>query len=274
MANNNLVSKNLYIDQKLENPGLRELLSKRRSLDPSNKDDVNSVMGNLISEIVMNARFLIVVNFDKEPFHGNDGTLTLPNNTNLNFTMLNNKNNEHFFPVFSESEELAKWENVKIEHTLQVDFDLIASLFTHNKNCSGFVINPFSDNMTISREITMKWLERKQMMVKGHAQHVISPDSQYEFHSLSPYPMLLSNKICEVAKTLSVDKMWLRGLNLEGSDGYLLVVEFSGDRMAIFTELGNAAKPFLSDKSLHMIDRKEPFGKIATENNIPIYSKD
>ncbi len=269
MANNNL-----YIDQKLENPELRELLSKRKKLDPSKKDDVNSVMGSLITEIVMNARFLSVVNFDNEPIHGNDGALTLPNNTNINFTMLNNKNNEHFFPVFSESEELAKWTDAEIAHTIQIGFDAIAPMVASNKNCGGFVINPFSDNMTISREITLKWLEKKQMIVNGHAQHVISPESQYEFHSLSPYPMLLCNKVCEVAKKLPVTKMWLRGLKLEGSDGYLLVVEYTGDRMATFTELGNAAKPFLSNKSLHMIDCKEPFGKIATENNIPIYSKD
>ncbi len=136
------------------------------------------------------------------------------------------------------------------------------------------MINPFSDNMTVSREITLKWLEKKQMMVNGHAQHVISPDSKYEFHSLSPYPMLLSNKLCETAKSLPVNKMWLRGINLEGNDGYLLVVDFTGDRMATFTELGNSAKQFLSNKSLHMIDCKEKFGKIAIENNIPIFSKD
>lgn len=269
MANNNL-----YIDQKLENPAMRELLAKRRGVDPSNKEEINNVMGSLIGEIVMNARFLTVVNFNKNPVHGVDGTLTLQDNTNLNFTMLNNSSNEHFFPVFSESEELAKWENVEIEHTIQIGFDAIASMILSNKNCGGFVINPFSDNMTISREITMKWLEKKQMMVSGHAQHVISPDSKYEFHSLNPYPMLLSNKLCETAKSLPVNKMWLRGINLEGNDGYLLVVDFTGDRMETFTALGNSAKQFLSNKSLHMIDSKEQFGKIAIENNIPIYSKD
>lgn len=269
-----MADNNLYIDRKFENLSLRELLTKRRSLDSSNKDEVNTVMGNLISEIVMSARFLGVVSFNKEPIHGNDGTLTLPNNTNLNFTMINNSNKEQFFPVFSESEELAKWKDVEIDHTIQMSFDMIAQMVAANKKCGGFVLNPFSDNMTVSREIAIKWLEKKQMMTTGHAQHVISPDSKYEFHSLSPYPMLLCNKVCETAKKLPVNKMWLRGLSLEDNDGYLLVVDFTGDRMATFTEIGNAAKPFLANKSLHMIDCREPFGKIATENNIPIYSKD
>ncbi|MBD5128867.1 MAG: enhanced serine sensitivity protein SseB [Ruminococcaceae bacterium] len=269
MANNNL-----NINRKLENPAMRELLAKRKGLDPAKNDDVKEVMGRLINEIVMNARFLTVVSFDKKPLLADDGTVDLQDDTNINFTMLNNTNNEHFFPVFSENAELEKWENAKVENTVQVTFDNIAAMVVSNKNCGGFVINPFSDNMTISREITVKWLEKKQMMVKGHAQHVISPDSKYEFHSLNPYPMLLSNKLCETAKSLPINKMWLRGITLEGSDGYLLAVDFTGDRMETFTQLGNSARQFLGDKSLHMIDCKEQFGKIATENNIPIYSKD
>lgn len=269
MANNNL-----YIDQKLENPAMRELLAKRKGVDPSDKEEIGEVMGNLISEIVMNARFLTVASFDKDLSYGIDGSLELQDNTNINFTMLNNTNNEHFFPVFSESEELEKWSDVKIEHTMQLGFDNIAAMVISNKNCGGFVINAFSDNMTISREIASKWLEKKQMMLNGHAQHVISPDSKYEFHSLNPYPMLLSNKLCETAKSLPVNKMWLRGINLDGNDGYLLVVDFTGDKMETFTQLGNSVKQFLSNMSLHMIDCKEQFGKIAIENNIPIYSKD
>lgn len=264
----------LYINQKLENPTMRELLAKRRSVDPSNKEEINEVMGNLISEIVMNARFLAVVKFSKEPSYDIDGTLILPDDANITFTMVNNNNGERFFPIFSETEELEKWKDVDASNTIQVPFNNIAMMLASNKNFSGFVLNPFSDNMTVSREIAAKWLEKKQMMLNGHAQHVISPDSKYEFHTLNPYPMLLSNKLCETAKTLHINQMWLRGINLDGNDGYLLVVDYTGDRLATFTELGNSAKQFLGDKSLHIIDCKEQFGKLAIENNLPIYTKE
>ena len=268
------MANNLNINQKLENPKMRELLAKRKSADPSNKEEINEVMGSLINEIVMNARFLSVVNFSKKPGYDIDGTLMLQEKTNITFTMLNNSNGEHFFPLFSESEELEKWPDANIENTIQVGFDNIASMINANKDCGGFVLNPFSDNMTVSREVSAKWMEKKQILLNGHAQHVISPDSKYEFHTLNPYPMLLSNKLCETAKTLPINAMWLRGITLEGSDGYLLVVDFTGDRLTVLTELGNVVKPFLSDKALHMIDSKEPFGKIAIDKMIPIYSKE
>lgn len=268
------MANNLFINRKLENPAMRELLSKRKSVDPSDKNAVNEIMGDLIGEIVMKARFLSVVKFSKKPSYDVDGSLILDESTNITFSMLNNSNGEQFFPVFSESAELAKWENVDAENTIQVPFDNIAMMLASNKNFSGFVLNPFSDNMTVSREIAAKWLEKKQMMVNGHAQHVISSDSKYEFHTLNPYPMLLSNKLCEAAKALPVNALWLRGITLDGSDGYLLAVDFTGDKMSVFTELGNSAKPFLSGNSLHMIDSKEQFGKIAIEKVMPIYSKE
>lgn len=268
------MAKNLYIDQKLESPTMRDLLAKRKSTDPSDKQAINEVMGNLIYEIVMQARFLASVTFSRELAYDIDGTRILAPESDITFTMLNNTNGEHYFPVFSENAEMDKWENAKIEHTIHVNFDNLAVMIENNKNCGGFVINPFSDNMTVSRDIVSKWFEKKQMLQNGHAQHVITPDSQYEFHTLNPYPMLLSNKLCEEAKALTVNAMWLRGVTLNGDNGYLLVVDFDGERASVFEQLGNSAKQFLAGKSLHIVDAKENFGKLAVENVIPIYSKE
>jgi len=265
---------NLYIDRKLESPTMRDLLAKRKSIDPSDKKEINEVMGELINEIVMQARFLSAVTFSKEPVYDIDGTRILAEGSDITFTMLNNSNGERYLPVFSDNDEMEKWENAKIDHTIQIGFDNLAVMIEGNKDCSGFVLNPFSDNMTVSRDIVSKWFERKQVLRIGHAQHIITPDSQYEFHNLNPYPMLLSNKLCEEAKELSVNAMWLRGVTLNGDDGYLLVVDFSGERNAIFEQLGNSAKQYLGDKPLHLVDVRENFGRLAVDKIIPIYSKD
>lgn len=268
------MANNLYINQNLENPTMRELLAKRTSVDSANPNAVNEVMGALIGEIVMNAKFLSVVEFSNKPVPDDDGQLVLKDRTDINFTLLNNSNGEHFFPLFTESSELEKWQNIKVNYTIQVGFDMIAKMILTNKNCGGLVINPFSDNMTVSKDIVSKWLERKQMMTQGHAQHILSPDSKYEFHTLNPYPMLLSNKLCEAAKTLPIKALWLRGIVLDGSDGYLLAVDYTGDRMETFSALGNAVKPLLSGKALHIIDCKERFGQVAIDKTLPIYQKD
>lgn len=269
------MAENFYVNQKLENESIRLLLEKRRSADANNKEDTKNVMNELIYEIVFNSRFLSPVNLSKPPVYDAAGALILAPDTEFTFVLLDNGKGERFFPIFTETEELAKWEKLEASSTIQMEFDRYAIMLERNNNCEGIVINPFSDNLLVNKQIVEKWYEKKQIMQKGHAQHVITPDSKYEFFTLNPYPMQLSNKLCETAKNISgINKMWLRGLKLNGSDGFLLVVDFSGDRLSIFSELGNAAKPYLEERSIHIISLDEGFGKQSVENIMPIYAND
>ena len=266
---------NFKVNQKLENENIRSLLEKRQNADSNNKEDIKKIMNDLIYEIVFNTGFLSPVNLSKPPVYDASGELILAPDTEFIFTMLDNGKGERFFPLFTESEELAKWEQSEAPYTIQMDFDRYASMLERNISHAGIVINPFSDNLLVNRQIVAKWYEKKQIMQKGHAQHIITPDSEYAFFTLDPYPTQMADKLRETAKNMSgVKKLWLRGVTLNGSDDFLLIVDFSGDRLSLFSELGNAAKPFLEEKSIHIISLDEGFGKRATENETPIYSAD
>lgn len=269
------MAENIYVDQKLENPSIRTLLEKRKSVDLNNKEETTSIMNELISEIVFNSKFLSPVNISKPPVYDAEGKLMLTPDTSITFVLLDNGKGERFFPIFTETAELEKWENLQTPTTVQLEFDRYAAMLDRNDNCEGIVINPFSDNLLVNKQIVTRWFEKKQIMQNGHAQHVITPDSDYEFLTLSPYPMQLSNKLCETAKTVAgINRMWLRGIRLNGEEGFLLVVDFTGDRLAVFSELGNAAKPYLEAKSIHVVSVEDNFGKLAVDKVLPIYSRD
>lgn len=266
---------NLNLNQKLENNIMRELFEKRKNVDTNDKDAVNAVMGEIADELVMRSRFLSVVSLSKPPIEDEKGNAALDKGTNINFALLDNGSGARFFPIFTDSEELAKWDSPPSQTTIQLGFDNYASMVEGNGSCEGIVVNPFSDNLLLNKSIVIKWYEKKQVMTKGHAQHVITDDSQYELYAPNPYPMLLSNTVCAAAKAFSaVNAMWLRGIRLNNEDGYLLVVDFNGDRQKIFAALGESAKPFLADRSLHIVALDEGFGRKASENVVPIYTKE
>lgn len=66
--------------------------------------------------------------------------------------MLTNDKNEKFIPAFTDQDELVK-NTVQPRHQVAVltvrDF---AMVFSQNPICKGFVINPFGDNMCLTRE--------------------------------------------------------------------------------------------------------------------------
>lgn len=257
------MEKNLHINEKLEKQKIAEFFEKRGTVDPNDKDAQNELVNDLIGELVMNTRFIAPVTLA-----GGEDALE------ITFQMVKSPQGEQFFPVFTSSEDLAKWEDMKDSQTVQPEFDDYAVMLSTNSNVGGIAVNPFSDNFRVDRRLVAQWFEQKQMIVKGHANHTITKDSKYEVYALSPYPFQLSDKLCEAAKELpEVERVWLRGIKLDGNDGYLAVVEATGDKNKLFPVLGNAVRGFLNGLPIHFVSYAPGFAEQAVEKVYPIYSK-
>lgn len=264
----------LNIDKDLNNSELNDLLEKRKNLNKDDKKAVSEISVKLANEIVMIAKFLAVVKFTKDPVEKN-GELELAEGTNMNFTLLDSEKSGKYFPVFSDKNAVEKWNGVPEYHTVQIAFDDIARLILTNDSFSGMVLNAGTDTLVIERKVIAGWNERKQIAQKGHADNVITNNTPLEIYPANPYPLQLSNKLCETAKGINgVNRLWLRGITLNGEEGYLLVVDFSGERQPIFSKLGEAGKGFLGRMPLHLVPYGDKFGQNAVDKVVPIYSKE
>ncbi len=275
----------LTLNQKLENPKLNEILAKRAKLAPQPNEDgtlpkpeesvvkqLGELMEQFAEEFVMNSKVIVPVQLSKEPIRDGD-TLKISANTEVTFAALSFKDN-HFLPIFTDTEQFSKWTHEPVPYTVIMDFDNIASFMENAGVFDGIVLNAFSDNQIFPRGLILKWYEHKQIRAKGHASHVINQHTRYRLFTPAPYPMELSNKLCEVARAnQNVNRIWLRGIELNDESGYLLVVDFSGDRSALFSAFGECSKPYLRDKALHIVSLTDGFGETATDKVIPIYEK-
>lgn len=268
MANNGLI-----INESVNNPQLKRLLGEFKQKQGT--DGAMAVLNDLANEFVFNARVLSPVQLSEEPVK-NGGVLTAKEGSQVSFMLLTD-GGKSYLPLFTDNAEFSKWsfEGEKPKYTISLDFNGTASIFEGNAACAGLVLNPFTDNLLIQREMIIKWNEEAQIKQHGHARHTITADTPTEVYSLSPYPMVLSNKLCEAAKKLpGVNAMWLRGIKLNGDDGILLLCDLSEDgNNGIFKALGECATPLLEGKALHIVTIDNAFGKQNTENVLPIYSK-
>lgn len=275
----------LKINEKLENPALRGLMEKYRGLVPADKEDfkkgnfdqeaLTAVMNEIADEIITRAKVLVPATLSQPARDDGEGGQFVPPNTNLSFVLIAG-GGRNFLPVFTETEEFLKWQSDEERPvTVQMDFDSFVQMAASHGSCAGIVINPFSDNLMINREMLLKWYEQKQMKAKGHANYIITRDTPVELYTPAPYPIELSGKLCETARGFSeVNKIWLRGIKLNNEQGYLLVVDFKGDRTKLFTAFGDCAKPFLGAHALHIVALDDGFGAEATDKVLPIYTKD
>ena len=245
----------LNINKDIDNFALNELLAQRRTLDKSDRETTSELSARLATEIVMKATMLGIVNFNKEPVENENGELELAKGSNMNFVLLDStKSGGKYFPVFTDKKAIESWGGVKDYYTVQVGFENLAGLILTGDTCDGMVLNVGTDNLVIERSVIAAWNERKQIVEKGHADNVITNNTPLEIYAPNPYPLQLSNRLCETAKEISeVKNLWLRGITLNGEAGYLLVVDFSGDRHPIFAKLGEAGKTFLGKMPLHLV---------------------
>jgi len=269
---------NIRIDRELRNPKLKELLGVRMEIGMSgNKDTkkLNDALEKVVYEMVENASFLVPAEIDVEPVKEKDGGLSIPASTNLSFVIFSLENGQKFIPVFSDSEQLARWQDKADNvHTVTMNFPSLALLLEQSTEDEGLVLNPYSDNMMIKREMALRWYEQLQISKNGSANNIITLDKAKDVYTLNPYPFQLSNVLCDAARKIpEIKSIWLRGINLNGEDSYLLIVDFTGDRRKIFPPLGEAAKKFLDNKPLHIVPLDQGFGGKAVEGVTPVYTR-
>lgn len=255
---------NLHINERLKKQKVNELFERRKDIPAENSEKLNELMNSVISELVMNTRFIA-------PAVLHDGA---DGGREITFQMIKSPEGVSYFPVFTSSEDFEVWEDMKNSDTVLLNFDNYAGLVSSNKSVAGIAINPFTDNLRADRSLIAQWAERKQILANGYASHAITKETDYELYALSPYPFQLSDKLCEAAKEMpEVTRIWLRGIRLDGTDGYLAIVEFEGEREKVVKPLGEASKKYLNGKSIHFVPYAPGFGEAAAEGIQPVYAK-
>lgn len=263
MKGENNMENDLHVDERLEKQKVAELFAQRGTAASEDVQKQNELVTALVAELVMNTRFIAPVTLSGEG-----------DARQINFHMVKTPQGEPFFPAFTSSEDLEKWEDAKGLQTVQLEFDNYAIMMSNNNTLGGIAINPFSDNFRVDRRIVAQWYERKQMITKGYANNTITKESKYEVYALDPYPSELSDKLCETAKTLpEIKRVWLRGMDLEGKPAYLAVVEMTGEKGVLFPILGEAVRGLLDGRVIHVVEYAPGFPEEAVKDVQPIYSK-
>lgn len=262
------------VNKPLENPLLKELFKDLRKAKED--DEYVKIFNKLAEEIAMKAHFLSVIELTGEPEEKSDGSFVLKEDTEMSFPMLTNQENQAFYPIFIDWEELYKWEDLKKENlkTAIFNFDDYLAMIFSNNGSHGIVINPFSDNFVLDKETLKIWKSIKEAKINGK-KYNIAEDTKVILGTPSEYPTEMVNNLIEYSKKDSrVNAIWLRLMMKEEEKIYLLVVDINGDKDEVFTKIAGVVTDFLPKGYFaDMVELNSDFGKRATENQEPFYKK-
>ena len=251
-------------ETKVENPKLKELFAERKKCAG---DELAAVMNKMADEIVMTARFLSIVRMEKA-----EG-----GKSRISFALLNDGNGRKFYPIFTDAQELMKWPLAQSEspQMMALAFDNYAQMIVDKNAADGIVINPFGDNLVVDKQTVSRWWERKQIVKNGYTQRIMPNDAGAVFSTPSPFPMDLSEALCDAAKRHGeIRRLWLRQMEQEGKRSFLAVIDGDNIKSSMINDLGTAAKPLLKkyELELNVIFFGSELGKRAAENVLPVYA--
>lgn len=260
--------KKVDVNKPLENFRLNVLLKETK------ENQTETGMNMLFEEIVMNAHFLSVIFLSEAPKPNGDGTVTFQKNTTMQMPMLSGAGGKHFYPVFTDHDELAKWQRMEKPNTLILTFDDYAAFLEKNEQAEGIVINPFSDNFVLNRKLVAHLKTQKDLRTKGVSRNKISKDTKVMVGEPKEYPAEMVEALQEHMRGVpTIERAWLRLMIKDNVQSFLVVVDFVGNREEIFGKIAAVVRPHLKNIYLDMVPYQDGFGKKAVENVEPFYRK-
>lgn len=128
---------------------------------------------NMFINEMMKAKMLSPVLVDPMPQPDAQGKLSIAQGSKIQFPMLSTPDGKHFFMAFTDQSELKKWKNEENQQSFALSFDDYAAMLLRKDaqgNMSpalGFVINPYSSNIMISREMAANLMGAKLAQAKA-----------------------------------------------------------------------------------------------------------
>lgn len=257
------------VNQPVENRRLKALLEKWRD----NGTEENT--SNVLEEIVLRAWFLSVFESSEEPRHESGEKAVFEKDTVLSFPMLSGADGKMFHPVFTDWEELGRWQGLATPlKTLILSFDDFHAMISKREDVAGVVVNPFGVSFSIPRERMSSLKERKELAKTGATSIVVEKETPVKLGTPKVYPDRIVRAISEhLRQHPEVSRVWLRLMIREKEQSFLLVVDFAGEAQEVFGGIADAARPFLNEMFLDMVPLDSSFGQQATEGVEAFYKR-
>ena len=255
--------------EEIKNPALLAAIEKMQA------DGSKANIDAMITECVK-ARFILPAQVRQIPnAHTENGKTVMGSSTQVQFRLLeNNQTKQKFFGVFTDTDELNRWNGVAGAHKVVTDFDSLAGMVMDPKsNTEGFVINAFGKSVTFPKPMVISIKQQYDYMRRK--KNIIENGTQVRVSEPEDYPIdLMAALINHLSTEPQVNAAFLRMIEKDGKKGYFIVVDFLGDMNETFEGIADVAKPYIDDEeALTIMPYTMDFAKKSVDGIEPFYRK-
>ncbi len=256
--------------EEIKNPELLDAIEKMQT--DGSKENIDAMINEIIkAKLILPAKITPTTQAKTE-----NGRTVMQQANQVQFRLLKNGNGEMFFGVFTDVEEMYKWEDTKNSSKVVTDFDSLASMVMDEKsNVGGFVVNAFGKSVTFPKPMVMTIKQQRDYLRMKN--NTIESGTRIQLGEPDEYPIdLMAALINHFGTEETVNAAYLRMIKKEdGQKSYFIVVDFYGDMQETFDYINKIAKPYLDDEiELTMMPYSMEFARNAVNGIEPFYKKE
>ena len=245
--------------EKIFNPDLKEAIVNMQ--EDNSKENVDK----MITEVVK-AKFILPAKVVPT---------TQAVTEKVQFRLLENQKKEKFFGLFTDTEELFKWQDTQNAQKVVTDFDSISQMVMDpHSGVVGFVINPFGKSVTFPKPMIISIKQQKDFNTLN--KDLFKPGEQIKIGEPKDYPIdLMATLINHFSAEPNVNVAFLRMMEHSDKKSFLVVVDFIGDMKKIFDAIKETAQPYLTeDVDLVVMPVTMDLARNAINGVEPFYRKE
>ncbi len=255
--------------EKISNPKLKEAIERMQ--EDGSKENIDEMINQVIAaKLILPAKVTPITQARTK-----NGQTIMEQSTQVQFRLLENANKEKFFGVFTDTDELFKWNDTQSSNKVVTDFDSLAQMVMDpSAGVLGFVINPFGKSVTFPKNMVISIKQQKDFM--NSKANNIEPGTPIQLGEPKEYPIdLMAALINHFSTEPLVEAAYLRMMEQNGQKSFLIVVDFVGNMEQTFDAISEVAQPYLDDEiQLSMMPYSMEFGKSAVKGVEPFYRKE
>lgn len=225
---------------------------------------------------IYNAKYLLPFDASKlstEPDNFVDGKLVIKDKSQLRIPLITNAEDKKFFAFFTDWIEFRKFDQQK---KLSGNIVTFADLkYFSNKN-DGVVINPFGFNLVLDENM----INVIESVATGKQEiNIQKITAEKDTKVMLGTPKNMPTDMLEaVSKCLEkhneVKKAYLRLMSKDNVESWLIVIDFEGDKNALYGDIAKSALAYSKGKNIDFIKLGSEFTLNAIKDTEPFYKAD
>lgn len=216
-------------------------------------------------EVLHQAKLLCPVRVDTRSLPRNsDGSAVLNSDSTISLVSINNPSGASYLMAFTDRSELAKWNQGIHQQTIIYTFDDYKTvLISGDTPYQGVVLNPFSDNIVLRKEIFTGGNSPFQTAKSNESIMIGQPKD---------YPSRMVEKLKQYFRSIRlVDTAYLLWMVRGQEQSYLLILGTTASPHKLFPIIDELCKPYLNEKPLDIVTLNTAFAQNAVQSQHPFY---